>query len=71
MRKTGAIACALLFLSLSACSNMSRKDQAALSAGTIGGVGGLIIGALVGGPLAGVVIGAAGGAAYGAMREGD
>jgi osmotically inducible lipoprotein OsmB len=71
MRKTATVACALLVLTLSACSNMTRTEQAALSAGTIGGVGGLIIGTLVGGPLVGAMVGAAGGAAYGAMREGD
>ena len=64
------IAAALLLASLAACTNMTRSEQAALSAGTVGAVGGLVLGALAGGPIIGAAVGAGAGAAYGAMREG-
>jgi osmotically inducible lipoprotein OsmB len=64
------VACALLLASLAACTNMTPSEQAALSAGTVGAAGGLVIGALAGGALAGAAIGAAAGATYGALRQG-
>ena len=63
------IICVASFLGLTACSNMSRQDQAALSGGAIGGLGGLAVGTLLGGPIVGAMIGGAGGAAYGALKE--
>ncbi len=69
MRKL--LALGVLLGTVAACTNMTRTEQAALSAGTVGGVSGLVIGALAGGPIVGLLVGASAGAAYGAMREGD
>lgn len=50
----------LMFLSVSACTNMSRTQQGALSGGAIGAGAGLGISALTGGSLgAGALIGGA------------
>ena len=50
----------LLLFSVSACTNMSRTQQGALSGGAIGAGAGLGISALTGGPLgAGALIGGA------------
>ena len=60
----------LLLLSLTACSNMNRTQQRALSGGAIGAAGGAAIGAIAGGSLlTGALIGGAGGAAVGAMTR--
>jgi hypothetical protein len=64
----------LMFLSASACTNMSRTQQGALSGGAIGAGAGLGISALTGGSLgAGALIGGAlGGVAggiYGNQKE--
>ena len=56
-------------LGATACTNMSRQEQSALSGATVGGVAGLAVGALVGAPVIGAMIGGAGGAAVGAMRQ--
>jgi osmotically inducible lipoprotein OsmB len=54
-----------------ACSNMSPREQRALSGGAIGAGGGAAIGAITGGsPLTGALIGGAGGAAIGALLPG-
>jgi hypothetical protein len=63
-------AAALLLLSLTACANMNRTQQRALSGGAIGAAGGAAIGAIAGGsPLTGALIGGAGGAAVGALTR--
>ena len=54
--------------STTACSDMSPRQQRALSGGAIGAGGGAAIGALTGGdPLTGALLGGAGGAAVGAL----
>jgi hypothetical protein len=59
---------ALAVLSTSACSNMDRQTQRALSGGAIGAAGGLAVSAVAGVPLlTGAVIGAGAGAAIGAL----
>ena len=65
------IAVSLLALAtLSACSNISRQEQRALSGGAIGAAGGLALSAIAGGPLLlGAGVGAAGGAAIGAVTK--
>ena len=51
-----------------ACSNMSQREQRALSGGAIGAAGGAAIGAVTGGSwLTGALVGGAGGAAVGAL----
>ena len=51
-----------------ACSDMSDRQQRALSGGAIGAGGGALLGAVTGGsPLTGALIGGAGGAAVGAL----
>jgi osmotically inducible lipoprotein OsmB len=60
----------LLILSLTACTNMNRTQQRALSGGALGAAGGAAIGAIAGGsPLTGALIGGAGGAAVGALTR--
>jgi len=54
--------------STAACSDMSPRQQRALSGGAIGAGGGAVLGAVTGGdPLTGALIGGAGGAAIGAL----
>lgn len=51
-----------------ACSDMSQRQQRALSGGAIGAAGGAAIGAVTGGSvLTGALVGGAGGAAVGAL----
>lgn len=67
-KKIGVLA--LVLLSLSACSNMSRQEQRTLSGGALGAAGGAVVTAIVGGPvLLGAAVGAAGGAAIGAVTK--
>jgi osmotically inducible lipoprotein OsmB len=50
------------------CSNMTPRQQRALSGGAIGAAGGAALGAIVGGsPAVGAAIGGAAGAATGAL----
>jgi len=57
-----------MFATASACSDMSDRQQRALSGGAIGAGGGALLGAVTGGsPLTGALIGGAGGAAVGAL----
>ena len=50
------------------CSNMTPRQQRALSGGAIGAAGGAAVGAIVGGsPAIGAAIGGAAGAATGAL----
>ncbi|HLG87665.1 MAG TPA: YMGG-like glycine zipper-containing protein [Alphaproteobacteria bacterium] len=69
--KTKVVALALvLAMGTSACSNMTRQQQRALSGGALGAAGGAAIGAIAGGnPLTGALIGGAGGAAIGALTH--
>ena len=53
-----------------ACSNMTRLQQRALSGGAIGAAGGAAIAAMTGGAvIPGALIGAGGGAAIGALTK--
>lgn len=57
-------------LSATACSNMSDRQQRALSGGAIGAGVGTVGGLLIGGsPLAGAALGGAAGAAVGAYTD--
>jgi len=59
---------ALAVLSTSACSNMNRQTQRALSGGAIGAAGGLAVAAVAGGGLlTGALVGAGAGAVIGAV----
>jgi osmotically inducible lipoprotein OsmB len=63
---------AAILLGLSACSNMSDREQRALSGGAIGAAGGAAIGLITGGSaVTGALIGGAGGAAVGALTGKD
>jgi len=52
---------------LAGCSNMTAREQRALSGGALGAAGGAIIGAVTGSWVAGALLGGAGGAAVGAL----
>lgn len=73
MKKTTKIAYAGMIvaaLSLSACSNMSNRDQRMLSGAGIGAGMGAVIGAVTGGSVAtGAAIGAAAGTAGGYIYD--
>lgn len=72
MQQTGKLAAvAVLALALSACSNLSDREQRALSGGAIGAAGGAVAGALLGNPAAGAAAGGAAGAAAGALINRD
>jgi len=63
-------AAAVSLLSLTACENLNRQQQRALSGGAIGAAGGAALGAIVGGSaVTGALIGGAGGAAVGALTK--
>jgi osmotically inducible lipoprotein OsmB len=63
-------AAALSLAGLTACENMSRQQQRALSGGAIGAAGGAALGAITGGSaVTGALIGGAGGAAVGALTK--
>lgn len=65
----GAVLLAALLMT-SACSNMSERQQRALSGGAIGAGVGTVGGLLVGGnPVAGAALGGAAGAAVGAYTD--
>ncbi len=58
----------LALVGTTACENMSRMEQRALSGGAIGAAGGAAVGAITGGSLlTGALVGGAGGAAIGAL----
>ena len=60
----------LIAILLGGCSNMSSKEQRALSGGAIGAAGGAALGAVTGGsPTAGAIIGGAAGAVAGALTD--
>lgn len=60
----------LLVLTLAGCSNLSRREQRALSGGALGAAAGLAITAATGGSLlVGGLVGGAGGAAIGAITK--
>ena len=62
----------LVAILLAGCSNMSSKEQRALSGGAIGAAGGAALGAITGGsPAAGAIIGGAAGAAAGVLTDED
>jgi osmotically inducible lipoprotein OsmB len=64
------LAVALLCLAaLAGCSNMTQREQRALSGGALGAAGGAVIGAVTGSWVAGALIGGAGGAAIGAVTS--
>jgi hypothetical protein len=68
MRKNLVIA--LLCLgTLAGCSNLSQREQRALSGGALGAAGGAVIGAVTGSWAVGALVGAAGGAAVGAITS--
>ena len=74
MQKTIFIMLFLPLLSLSACTNMSRTQQGALSGGAIGAGAGLGISALTGGSLGtgaliGGALGGVAGGIYGNQKE--
>jgi osmotically inducible lipoprotein OsmB len=54
---------------LAGCSNMSQREQRALSGGALGAAGGAVIGALTGSWVVGALVGGAGGAAVGAVTS--
>jgi hypothetical protein len=59
---------ALSLLGATACDNLNRMEQRALSGGAIGAAGGAAVGAITGGSLlTGALVGGAGGAAIGAL----
>lgn len=62
---------ALALVTLSACSDMSKKEQRALSGGALGAAAGGAIGLMTGSWVTGAVIGGAGGAAAGALTDDD
>lgn len=68
--KTSAMV-VLVALGLSACADMTNRQQRALSGGAIGAAGGAAIGMMTGGVVTGALIGGAGGAAIGALLPDD
>ena len=54
---------------LAGCSNMTQREQRALSGGALGAAGGAVIGALTGSWVVGALAGGAGGAAIGAVTS--
>ena len=68
MRKNLVVALVCLG-ALAGCSNMSQREQRALSGGALGAAGGAIIGAVTGSWAVGALVGAAGGAAVGAVTS--
>ncbi|MBX6366600.1 MAG: hypothetical protein IRZ04_01395 [Rhodospirillales bacterium] len=68
MRKNVVVALICLG-ALAGCSNMSEREQRALSGGALGAAGGAVIGAVTGSWVAGALIGGAGGAAIGAVTS--
>ena len=68
LMKGPAAAAVVLAIALSACANMTNRQQRAVSGGAIGALGGAAIGALTGGSaVTGALIGGGGGAAIGAL----
>lgn len=68
MRSATICFLAAIVAGTSACSNMTQRQQRALSGGAIGAAGGAAIGAVTGGSvLTGALVGGAGGAAIGAL----
>ncbi len=66
--KGPAVTAIVLAIALTACANMTNREQRALSGGAIGAFGGAAIGALTGGSaVTGALIGGGGGAAIGAL----
>ena len=64
-------AAVILALSLSACANMTPREQRALSGGAIGAAGGAALAAMTGGSaVIGALIGGSGGTAIGALLPG-
>jgi hypothetical protein len=61
----------VLLIATAGCSNLSEREQRALTGGALGAAGGLVIGAVTGGPLVGALIGTGAGAAIGALLPGD
>ena len=54
---------------LAGCSNLTQREQRALSGGALGAAGGAVIGALTGSWVVGALAGGAGGAAIGAVTS--
>lgn len=68
LAKAPAAMAVVLTLALSACANMTDRQQRSLSGGAMGAAGGAAIAAMAGGGLVtGALIGAGGGAAIGAL----
>ncbi|MGE4280346.1 glycine zipper domain-containing protein [Magnetospirillum sp. 64-120] len=61
----------VLTLGLSACADMTNRQQRALSGGAIGAAGGAAIGLMTGGVVTGALIGGGAGAAIGALMPED
>jgi hypothetical protein len=68
MRKNLVVALVCLG-ALAGCSNLSQREQRALSGGALGAAGGAVIGAVTGSWAVGALVGAAGGAAVGAITS--
>lgn len=66
-----AIVALVLALGLSACADMTNRQQRALSGGAIGAAGGAAIGLMTGGVVTGALIGGGAGAAIGALMPED
>ncbi|HZD24636.1 MAG TPA: hypothetical protein VE631_00110 [Alphaproteobacteria bacterium] len=69
MRVLTRSAVLVLMLALAGCSNMTEKQERALSGGAIGTGAGLLVGALTGAPVFGAVVGAGAGAIIGANSK--
>ena len=70
--KVPAALVVVIALGLSACANMTSRQQRALSGGALGAAGGATIAALTGGGVVtGALIGGAGGGAIGALMSGN
>jgi hypothetical protein len=66
-----AVLAVALIAPLTACENLNRTQQRALSGGAIGAAGGAAVGVLTGGSaVTGALIGAGAGAATGALTSG-
>lgn len=66
-----AVVAVVLALGLSACADMTNRQQRALSGGAIGAAGGAAIGLMTGGVVTGALIGGGAGAAIGALMPED
>jgi uncharacterized protein YcfJ len=69
MKAVTTLVCALPFLFLVGCTNMTPSEQSVLSGSALGAVGGAALGALSGNAGEGALIGAGIGAMGGAMQD--